>query len=81
MSYYSHRYTYHTSGTSWWSLIIPIVLCIFIILTYNACTAEKWNNGNCPDCHTRYELRGVYNGAYYYACPQCGNEVTRLWGR
>lgn len=81
MSYYSRKHTYHTSDTSWWSIIIPLILALLILFTHNACTAAEWNGGVCPDCNTRYELRGVYKGTHYYACPECGNEVDRFGGR
>jgi len=71
----------HTIDTDLLILIIGIVLAFLLILTSNACTAKEWNNGTCPDCHTRYELRGVYKGTHYYACPDCGNEVSRYGGK
>ncbi len=78
MSYYSRS---HHDDSSWWTIIISIALALFILFGVNACTAEEWNNGKCPDCNVRYELRGVYKGTHYYACPDCGNEVSRFGGR
>ena len=57
--------------------LICIALCVFIILGFNTCTASEWNDGICPECHTRYELRGVSKYMKYYSCPDCGNEVSR----
>lgn len=48
-----------------------------IIFGTNACTAHEWNDGICPTCDTRYELRAAWNGLKYYACSICGNEVER----
>lgn len=74
MSYYT------SSDTSWWTLVICIVLVVLIAIGFNTCTASKWNGGECPDCHKDYELRAVNDGFRYYACPDCGEEVTR-YGR
>ncbi len=41
---------------------------------------SEWNNGVCPDCGVRYELRGVSGKVVkekYYSCPECGKEVER----
>lgn len=42
-------------------------------------SADEWNNGFCPQCQIRYELRSVSpkSGYHYYSCPKCGNEITR----
>ena len=79
-SRYKQRHTYHIDS-GWWELIIIFAITILLILGANACTAKEWNDGICPDCKTRYELRGVYKGTHYYACPDCGNEVSRYGGR
>lgn len=55
-----------------------IVIVILIAVCTNSCSASEWNNGICPKCEVRYELRGVSRVFKYYACPQCGNEVERL---
>lgn len=81
MSYYSRRHSYSSSDSSWWVLIIILALALLILFTHNACTASEWNNGRCPDCNTRYELRGVHKCIHYYACPKCGNEVSRYGGK
>lgn len=70
-----YRSSYHSS--SWWEVIILFTIAILIILGFNACTASEWNDGVCPECHMRYELRGVSRGMKYYSCPECGNEVER----
>lgn len=62
--------------------IIEIVCCIaiifIIIFGVNSCSASEWNNGICPNCEVRYELRGASRGFKYYSCPECGNEVERF---
>lgn len=78
MSYYSR--SYH-DNSSWWTMIICFALVFLIMFTHNACTAQEWNGGKCPDCNVRYELCSVYKGTYYYACPKCGNEVSRYGGK
>lgn len=51
---------------------------MFLIITgTNSCSADDWNDGICPKCETRYELRGASRGLKYYACPSCGKEVSR----
>lgn len=60
------------------SLIVCIALLLFIAFIHNGCTAHDWNDGECPKCEVRYELRGVGKYVKYYACPQCGKEVERM---
>jgi hypothetical protein len=62
-----------------WFTIIGLIICCCIILSFNMCTADEWNGGECPRCDTRYELRGASRGIKYYACPKCGNEVSRYY--
>ena len=71
MSYYSNN------ESSWLSIIICIALVFLIMLGVNACSAEDWHQGECPECETKYELRGASRGLKYYACPECGKEVER----
>lgn len=80
-SRYKSRRTYRNSNNAVWELILIIFIAFLLLIGTNACTAKEWNNGTCPDCHTRYELRGVYKGTHYYACPDCGNEVHRFGGK
>lgn len=54
-----------------------ILIVIFLITTVNSCSAPDWNNGICPNCEVRYELRGLSQGLSAYACPECGKEVRR----
>ncbi len=75
MSYYSRNY--HDTDHSWLTIIICFALILFIIFTHNACTAQDWNDGECPKCEVRYELRGASRGLKYYSCPKCGKEVER----
>ena len=64
------------------SLTLVILLFVAMIFGLNACTAEDWNDGMCPDCDTRYILHAASQGLKYYACPECGKEVSRyLSGR
>lgn len=73
MGYYKKR----PSNISWATIIICFILILLINFSGNLFTASKWNNGYCPECETRYELRSVYRGTKYYSCPDCGQEVTR----
>lgn len=52
-----------------------ILIVIFLITAVNSCSASDWNNGICPNCEVRYELRGLSQGLSAYACPECGKEV------
>lgn len=79
-SRYKSRRT-HSIDTDLLIAVIGLVLCVLFLFASNACTAKEWNDGYCPDCNTRYELRGVYKGTHYYACPDCGNEVDRFGGK
>ena len=72
MSYYSNH-----SNTSLWTVIICFALVFLIMFGFNTCTYSEWNDGQCPECNVRYELRGVSKYMKYYACPKCGNEVQR----
>jgi hypothetical protein len=58
-------------------ILICIALIFAIVFGFNTCTASEWNDGMCPKCEVRYELRGVYKHMKYYSCPKCGNEVER----
>jgi PHP family Zn ribbon phosphoesterase len=59
------------------SIIVLIALLFMIMFGVNSCSESDWNNGECPNCETRYELRGASKGLKYYACPDCGKEVER----
>lgn len=60
------------------TFILAIVVMLFIIAGFNSCSSDTWNNGECPKCEARYELRAVTRGYLkYYACPDCGQEVKR----
>lgn len=61
----------------WLEMFSLIVIIILIIVGVNSCSASNWNDGICPKCEIRYELRGASQGLKYYACPNCGNEVSR----
>ena len=59
------------------TVIAGIAICLILILGTNACSKTTWNEGICPDCDVRYELRGASRELKYYACPECGLEVER----
>lgn len=75
MSYYSRKN--YSSDNSWSSIIMCIVIIFLLMFGINSCSASTWNNGVCPDCEVRYELRGASRGLKYYSCPNCGQEVER----
>lgn len=58
-------------------MIVMIGIIILLITAVNSCSASDWNNGICPNCEVRYELRGMSQGLSAYACPKCGKEVRR----
>lgn len=72
-----------SNNTELQASIILLVICLIFVCLLGSCSniisANEWNNGFCPQCQVRYELRSVsHRGAYhYYSCPKCGNEVTR----
>ena len=74
MGYYSRSYN---DETSWLTIVLCFILIFAIIIGFNSCSAETWNEGICPSCEVRYELRGASRGLKYYACPECGQEVQR----
>lgn len=80
MIYYSKDYDSSCLGA-----VIAIIICVAMVFGFmfglNSCTAEEWNNGECPTCHEDYVLRGASEGLRYYSCPKCGNEVERFGGR
>lgn len=58
-------------------IVVLIGICILIVIGVNSCSSSDWNNGVCPNCEVRYELRGMSNGLRAYVCPKCGKEVYR----
>lgn len=58
-------------------MIAIIGIIVLLITAVNSCSASDWNNGICPKCEVRYELRGMSQGLKAYACPKCGKEVYR----
>ena len=60
-----------------WTIGALVGLMFLLMLGVNSCSSTEWNNGDCWDCGTRYELRGASKGLKYYACPECGREVQR----
>ena len=79
MSYYSKKYNNDDTSLIPGLISIAIGLGLFflIMIGVNSCSADTWNNGICPNCEVRYELRGASNGIKYYSCPDCGQEVQR----
>ena len=75
MSYYSK--SYKSIDSDLMVIIICFALIFAIMFGFNCCTASDWNDGVCPKCETRYELRGASKYMKYYACPECGKEVER----
>lgn len=59
-------------------VVILMGLVIFISAAFNSCTSKSWNNGTCPECGVRYELRGATRQVKIYVCPECGKEVERM---
>ena len=59
------------------AIVALIILALLIMFGVNMLTSFDWNDGDCPDCEVRYELRGAMSGLKYYACPECGREVQR----
>ena len=62
------------------TLLVIIIISLFLLKScHNTSTDGKWNDGYCPDCEVRYELRGVSGKTplKHYACPECGEEVER----
>ena len=80
MGYYSRNYRNNDYGwsTSIIMLVVSIAFLVIFMLGVNCCSSSDWNNGDCPKCETRYELRGASRGLKYYACPKCGKEVQRF---
>ena len=74
MSYYSKKYK---SSSDIWAIIICFALIFAIMFGFNCCSYSGWNDGICPECETRYELRGVSKYMRFYVCPECGKEVQR----
>ena len=72
------RYRSSYNNTSWWEFVIIFAIACLLTFGFNACSSSEWNGGVCPDCHERYELRGVSRYVKYYSCPECGNEVERF---
>lgn len=70
----------HDTKTDLIFLVIGLLILFFIVTGLNTCSEPDWNDGICPKCAVRYELRGV-SGRYiedkHYVCPRCGKEVTR----
>lgn len=73
--------SYNNDSVGCLTFIVVIILALGLMLGFNSCTSTEWNGGVCVSCETKYELRAVNEGLKYYACPECGNEVARYFGR
>lgn len=60
-------------------LFVAIGILVLLVVDINSCSASDWNDGICPNCNVRYELRGAAGDLHlkYYVCPECGKEVER----
>lgn len=60
-------------------LFVAIGILVLLVVGTNSCSASDWNDGTCPNCNVRYELRGAAGDLRlkYYICPKCGKEVER----
>ena len=58
---------------------LPIIVCIVVvgIVAFLCNASSDWNDGECPQCHEKYELVGVSRYTKYYVCDNCGKEVKR----
>lgn len=70
MYYHHHSEGNIGCGVSLVILLICILAIFGIEMATNASTETEWNQGICPVCEVRYELRAATNsGLKYYACP------------
>lgn len=53
MSYYSRNYG--SSEGSWTTIFICIGILFLLMFGTNACSAETWNSGVCPECGQEVE--------------------------
>lgn len=60
-------------------VLFVIGILVILVMGTNSCSASDWNDGICPNCNVRYELRGAAGDLHlkYYVCPECGKEVKR----
>lgn len=60
-------------------ILAVIGILVLVVVGTNSCSASDWNDGICPNCNVRYELRGAAGDLHlkYYVCPECGKEVER----
>ena len=79
MKYYTERYSSEISDCI--HIIVMIVITLALVFGTMSCinylSEPIWNDGQCINCETRYELRGASKGLKYYSCPDCGQEVQR----
>lgn len=60
-------------------ILLIVIIGVIEVIRYSSQTPDsEWNNGICPECEVRYEMKAVYFGGWkYYSCPECGKEVER----
>ena len=58
--------------------ILILIIVLGIMSSFNLRTADAWNDGVCPDCEVRYELKYAINTMNYYECFECGQTVKRI---
>ena len=58
-------------------IAFAIGILFLTMIGTNSCSSHNWNDGVCPHCEVRYELRAASQGLKYYVCPDCGQEVNR----
>lgn len=61
------------------AILIVAAIIVFYIFSFKNAMNKNWNNGICPSCGYKYELRAVSSGYKYYVCPYCGKEAQRWW--
>lgn len=59
------------------TIAVSLILVLLLMFGINSCTQKSWNEGTCPYCEVKYELRAVSRGLKYYVCPDCGYEIER----
>jgi hypothetical protein len=76
----------NTKISGWKEVVIGIILSIAIgcaisgmFVLGTKINADSWNNGNCYNCNTQWELVNVQKMRstthYYYSCPNCGEVI------
>lgn len=72
-----HYYTNSSDSAGGSLIVILITLLIIAIIIGSVNSNPDWNNGICPDCNIKYELRGSTDSLNFYLCPKCNQKVKR----